>query len=254
MADIPYFWLDGPKGRSNPNDPKSPINIPSLPIAPAYTSTPIPVPTNTISPTPTITPTFTWSPTDTPGTPPTPVGTATTTPYPYTSPHTIWKDGSVGTFCGNPVTISTQPAYTGLYKSITMTGFSMLDGSTKYLLLFVNGLGTQYQQWFYAPSTICNLSNYSQLSMNIYLTQTPANYFYIIISLGTPGTAGGGQPQVSYQVPVASLSTTSWNRVTIPFASFGGFDPNEPVSYIEFSVTTNINASNMLMIDNIKFE
>jgi hypothetical protein len=78
VADIPFFWLDKPTGRSNPNDPSSPLFVPtsSVPIAPAGTATITPTRTATMTATPTNpvgTPTFT---------PTNPVGTSTSTPTP----------------------------------------------------------------------------------------------------------------------------------------------------------------------------
>lgn len=50
FADIPFFWLDKPTGRTNVNDPNSP-NHPSLPIAPAGTPTSTPTMTTVVAPT-----------------------------------------------------------------------------------------------------------------------------------------------------------------------------------------------------------
>jgi hypothetical protein len=77
FADIPYFWLDHPSGRTNPNDPKSPSYKPPTPvIAPYYSPTSTPTQSPVVSPTSTPTASLTYSPA------PTNVSTWPATPTP----------------------------------------------------------------------------------------------------------------------------------------------------------------------------
>lgn len=91
VADIPFFWLDKPKGRSNPADPSSPLffntatpsapsgatNTPTQVSSPSYTFTP----TQVLSATPTSTPTPVFTGTSTPTYAPA-TATPTFTPIP----------------------------------------------------------------------------------------------------------------------------------------------------------------------------
>ena len=73
MADIPFLWLDSPKGRDNKFDPKSPLFVPTnTPVlgtptdTPTRTNTLTLTVTNTLTNTRTSTPTLTATPTLTP--------------------------------------------------------------------------------------------------------------------------------------------------------------------------------------------
>jgi hypothetical protein len=84
VADIPFFWLDKPTGRSNPNDPSSPLFVPtsSVPIAPAGSPTITPTRTPTRTATPSFTPDLVNSPTSSFTVSPTPSFTPTPTRTP----------------------------------------------------------------------------------------------------------------------------------------------------------------------------
>jgi hypothetical protein len=80
-ADIPFFWLDKPTGRSNPNDPNSPNRVVTpLPVAPGGSPTNTPPATATRTMTPTYTFGNTATPTQSPSHSPTANGTFTYSP------------------------------------------------------------------------------------------------------------------------------------------------------------------------------
>lgn len=114
-ADIPFFWLDKPAGRSNPFDPRHPLYaVPTLPTAPFATATPSPD-----FSTPSATCSWTFSPTAT-LVPPSPTltaeataaGTSTATPSASPAPS---------------LTASPTPAPTGASPSATPSEAPLLS-------------------------------------------------------------------------------------------------------------------------------
>ncbi len=99
-ADIKYFWLDHPTGRTNPNDPLSPLYkspTPSI-MGGGGTKTPTPTvtPSPTISATPSTTPTATQSATASPTPTETLTPTSTSTPMAGGWPNLYGASASAG--------------------------------------------------------------------------------------------------------------------------------------------------------------
>ena len=75
-ADIPFFWLDKPTGRTNKNDPNSPLFVQPGSLVATNTA----VAGNTATPTQVVTSTFSSTPTQVPTNTTVPGATFTSTP------------------------------------------------------------------------------------------------------------------------------------------------------------------------------
>lgn len=251
-ADIPFFWLDKPAGRTNPNDPNSPLfkrtstPVPA-PTAPAGTATFSP--TRTASPTPVNTSTFTrtntplatatdtpnpaFSSTFTPTLTNSPVPSSTATPtYSFTASPTPSASPTMGAcpvFCPgcikyedfeNPVVGDYEYHDTGASAAVTSTTSAEAHSCLSSLAAVLNtGTGNYaavgFGSNFYVSNTVdATGANY----LNLWIKGASAVTFAVSFSeyrgVGDPSDEGWTSPTQSY------TSAGNWQQFHIQLSSF----------------------------------
>ena len=240
-ADITGFWLDSPRFRDNPHDPKSPYfrDPPTaVPPTPTFSVTPTITPSSTVSPpwtatntptssdTPTCSSTATDSPTAT-GTP-TASPTATVTPTATESPFVYYDGDSVGGSMDgvNRVPWTVTPVAPGgttiLDSSETSTGGPhtglFQDRVTIRTLGFpiLGGVGN-------TTGASAYVGNYSALSLWM---RSEDGCFEPMVMLHSPGSLNTGTSVMVTATAYTdgAFDSGTWRHVTIPLAAFDGIN------------------------------
>ncbi len=228
-ADIKYFWLDRPSGRTNPNDPMSPLYSSPTPRVQAGQKTPTVTPTQTPQQSPTNSPTYTpqQSATDSP----TPSPTPTDSPTPQAGG---WPD-VFGTLNGSAVYLSTS------------SGTNFINNGAGYASASqVNGAGPGSDTFYATLSLSCAAGVYSAVgefttgysASGARVTQNASAYQSLSISVelvnnnDVPAVAlvtdAGGNTKISIAVSVEPymlggvtfMSTGIWYTAVVPLSAF----------------------------------
>ncbi len=233
IADIPFLWLDGPKGgsagRDNKNDPKSPLFVPTNTPGPVATATPS-GPTNT--PTNTLTFTNTYTPIP-PTATPTPVidskdpadnsaGGAT----PLTGASTA---SAAQTDNGHYVGASTDPDD---YFVMTLT----VGQTYTFTATRTSGVGTLSIEVRDSADTIIGSANTSAGSPTINLNASATTYYVVVRASGgalgynftyqnTTGAPTYTPTLTNTQTPTATNTATATNTLTPTVTPSGGHGP-----------------------------
>ncbi len=205
------LWLDGPPGRVNPNDPKSPYYRTPVPLpTPARTGTATPTPT--VSPTPSATPTPTISP------------TFTITPYVYYDGDTPGRDLDNINRVSYMVTPSTGPSTNSNYDNVAETSGGDALGGNFFARATMQTLWVPIQAGIgNTPTASVDVSAYGSISLWL---RSPDGNFEPQVMLVSPGSVSSSTScavtATAYTTDGGAFDAGTWKHVVIPLSAFDG--------------------------------